>query len=185
MRRPWTPIFEELEGEQICRIPLSRGLFAIIDAKYIVEVIRYAWCVVRSGGIWYYASTHVRLPDGRSTKLRLHTLIWRLRGMEEGPVDHKNNDGLDCRASNLRPGPPKLNSANNRKQAAATSKYKGVSWYARHSKWKVEIQVDGKKQHIGYFAFEDEELAARAYDAAALAAWGVYAKLNFPQELVA
>lgn len=87
-----------------------------------------------------------------------------------GPVDHENGNGLDCRRSNLRPGPSKLNHANQRKTTSkTTSPYKGVCWFALRNKWLATIRFDGRKQHLGLFT--DEEQAARAYDAAALTAW--------------
>jgi hypothetical protein len=46
-----------------------------------------------------------------------------------------------------------------------SSKYRGVSWNKRYSKWQVKIRYDGKQHNLG--SFEDEEEAARAYDRAA------------------
>lgn len=177
MRRPWTPIYEECAGTQVCRIPLSQGLFALIDAKYLGVVLGYAW-FANYGGNTNYACTNIRLPDGSRRLLQLHKLIWELAGNAAGPVDHKNGDGLDCCSCNLRPGPQKLNIANCRKWSRATSScFKGVSRYSA-SKWRVHIKVGRKKKHLGYFKAEAE--AARAYDKAAFTAWGEYANLNFP-----
>jgi hypothetical protein len=36
-----------------------------------------------------------------------------------------------------------------------------VSWAKSSSKWKAQIQIDGKKRHLGLFAAEEE--AAKAY----------------------
>jgi hypothetical protein len=59
-----------------------------------------------------------------------------------------------------------------------SSQYKGVHWLKRESKWVAAIQVDGTRHHIGTYAEEAE--AARAYDAAAVAAWGSFGVyLNF------
>ena len=46
-------------------------------------------------------------------------------------------------------------------------KYRGVNWETRASKWRVQITVDGIRQHVGYY--DDEEDAARAFDDAARA----------------
>lgn len=115
--------------------------------------------------------------------LLLHQLIWQLLG-NEGPVDHENGDGLDCRNRNLRPGPPKLNAANKHKHRTdASSRFKGVSWHKARGRWCARLMVDGRSCSLGYFA--DEVEAARAYDKAAQLAWGEYAQLNFPHEQAA
>jgi hypothetical protein len=60
-----------------------------------------------------------------------------------------------------------------------------VTWYKRSSKWKVRIAHDGRKKHVGYFAREQEDAAARAYDSTARQLRGSKAhsskfQLNFP-----
>jgi hypothetical protein len=181
LRRPWTPVLCKLQGKRVCKIPLSQGLFALIDAKHLTKVECYSWCARRHRNT-YYAATHIRLRDGTYRILKLHKLIWRLLGKSDGPVDHKNNNGLDCRSANLRPGPVLLNGANRLKQTYQTSsQYKGVSWDERRGKWRTTIRISGKLKHLGYFNRAEEEVAALAYDRAALKAWGKYANLNFPR----
>jgi hypothetical protein len=182
MRKPWTATYVKVDGVLVCKIPLSQGLFALIDSKYLDDLLLYSWYALRDGNT-YYAKAWTWGSDGCKKLLSLHKVIWELHGKPEGPVDHKNSDGLDCRVRNLRPGPVKLNAANKRKQAGASSKYKGVSWNKRWSKWHAQICVAGQRSHLGVFAKESQ--AARAYDKAASAAWGEYAKLNFPEECAA
>jgi hypothetical protein len=62
----------------------------------------------------------------------------------------------------------------------AGSKYRGVHWHKRNGKWRATIRYDGKVHHLG--CFEDDEVAARAYDRAARAHQGEKAQLNFPAE---
>ncbi|MGG0308223.1 HNH endonuclease [Priestia megaterium] len=50
----------------------------------------------------------------------------------------------------------------NRKKAKITSKYVGVGWNKRKSKWRAYVGYKGKQYHIGYF--EDQELAALKRD---------------------
>lgn len=57
-----------------------------------------------------------------------------------------------------------------------TSRFKGVHWHGRRRKWYAGLWVDGKKVHVG--RFEDEEEAARSYDAAALRLLGPDAVTN-------
>jgi hypothetical protein len=59
------------------------------------------------------------------------------------------------------------------------SGYKGVSFNKKLGKWKVAIRLVDKRPHLGYFTTPED--AARAYDNAAIAAWGVgNCYLNFP-----
>jgi hypothetical protein len=103
----------------------------------------------------------------------MHVLI---TGISTG-LDHANGDGLDNRRENLRPAGQDLNSANMRPAIPGqSSRFKGVR---RHSegKWEARIRV-GHPIYLGLFS--DEEAAARAYDTAARAAWGEFARPNFP-----
>ncbi len=51
-------------------------------------------------------------------------------------------------------------------KAKTTSRYRGVCWDRKRSKWQASITSGGKYHHLGHFA--DEAEAARAFDRAAL-----------------
>lgn len=92
-------------------------------------------------------------------------------------IDHIDHNGLNNTRNNLRVATRKQNRANSlKKQASATSKYKGVSKFANAKAWIAQIRIDGKKVHLGSFA--TEEKAAAAYNAAALQHFGQFAHLN-------
>lgn len=58
--------------------------------------------------------------------------------------------------------------------------YLGVSYVAKGKKhWKATIRFDDKQKYLG--VFDTAEEAAWARDQAAIEAWGVNAKLNFPE----
>jgi len=57
-----------------------------------------------------------------------------------------------------------------------TSRFRGVCWHKRVKKWAAKISINKKRIHLGVFTYEIE--AAKAYNKAALAAWGKSAKLN-------
>ncbi len=53
-----------------------------------------------------------------------------------------------------------------RKRRAKKSRYKGVYWHKTQKRWLVELNANGKKHPVGMF--DNEEDAARAYDAKAV-----------------
>jgi hypothetical protein len=94
-------------------------------------------------------------------------------------VDHQNHNGLDNRPSNLRIATLSQNGHNRRKSpASGTSRFKGVSFDKRASKWRAQGRLNGRQSIIGYFDIESD--AAKAYDVWALTAFGQFASLNFP-----
>ena len=61
------------------------------------------------------------------------------------------------------------------------SKYRGVS--RSNDRWQSRITVDGHQKFLG--RFETSEMAAKAYDAAAIRLHGEFAKPNFPKRAAA
>jgi hypothetical protein len=104
----------------------------------------------------------------------MHNLItgWRF-------VDHVDHNGLNNRRSNLRAATKAQNAANERKRPGCSSQYKGVVWH--RNRWQARIEIGDEYRYLGRFVSEEE--AARAYDAAAVTAWGQYANPNFPRTL--
>lgn len=121
----------------------------------------------------------------RNMHLYMHRLIIGAAPDEE--VDHKNGNGLDNRKDNLRIATRSQNLGNVGKlrvKKPPSSQYRGVCWDKAKKSWAVFIAADGtypngnsKSRYVGRFS--DEAEAARAYDAAALARWGEFARLNF------
>jgi hypothetical protein len=97
-------------------------------------------------------------------------------------VDHINGDRTDYQKHNLRSATRSQNAANKRKRAGCSSKYKGVYWYSKSSKWKAQIEVNQHNKHLGYFIHEED--AAKAYDSAAIFYFGEFARLNFPMKVM-
>lgn len=98
-------------------------------------------------------------------------------------IDHANLNGLDNQRHNLRIATHTQNRANQGKQLSrsgrmSTSQYKGVCWDKNRNRWIASIGIRDGPRSLGRFT--DEADAARAYDAAATAAWGRFARLNFP-----
>lgn len=94
-------------------------------------------------------------------------------------IDHKKRDATIN--ADLRPATASQNNANRAKPKTrdgipTTSKYKGVSWFKRDKKWKVNITVN--KKHIYLGVYDSEVEAAKAYNEAAIKFFGEFACLN-------
>jgi hypothetical protein len=107
-------------------------------------------------------SGYIRIyVDG--VKYPAHRLIvlWMTGEFPPQEVDHINGDRADNRWSNLRLATRSENMRNKGTYKTNTSGLRGVSFYKRTGKWKAQIQHEGKKIGLGYFASPD--LAHTAY----------------------
>lgn len=150
-------------------VVLTKGFVATVDDGDYDRVV--------AAGSWQINKCDGRLYAGHATSggnVRLHTFLtgWPL-------VDHVNGDGLDNRRANLRPATPSQNAGNIGVPRDNTSGLKGVGRY-RNGRFRAYLTADGRQLHLGYF--DTAEQAGRAYDAAALARWGEFARPNFPRE---
>ena len=156
------------------RIPLTKGQFAIVDAEDYEKLAGYKWYAEKKGRTFYAERTDRGVRKNRNIPMHREIL-----GAPKGKiVDHINHNGLDNRRANLRLVTIEQNTWNTRKKSGhCSSQYKGVSWQKSSGRWKSIIVYKGKWIFIGYF--DDEELAAKAYDAKARELFGEYAALNF------
>lgn len=157
-------------------IPLTLGKIAIVDDEdYLLVAGGEAWRAHRGNQRsekWYAR----RRPIRSAPWVWMHRLI--ISAPHGVPVDHADGDGLNNRRSNLRLCTFSLNSANCR-MPVGVSGLRGA--YPSGGKWRAYISVARAIRYLG--TFSDKVDAARAYDAAALAAFGEFAVLNFPKTL--
>lgn len=163
-------------------IPLSRDKFAVVDDEDFERLSAHKWsaanCVRKNRVIWF-AVRQSKKSEGKPRAILMHREIVGVAGKQ---TDHKNGDGLDNRRDNLRPASQMQNSQNAHKHIGTSSRFKGVSWFARDSLWRAVIQRCGKYVHLGYFANDLD--AARAYDTAALKFFGEFALTNKSLQLL-
>lgn len=155
-------------------LPLANrtDLVSLVDEADLAELRRWRW--IELGG---YVVRQQRTATGGTTLIYLHRYLMQARPHEV--VDHINNDRLDNRRScNLRLCTQSQNLAN--RPAPMPHGYRGVYPEQRGGGWRAQIKVAGKSRRLG--TYRTPEAAARAYDAAALAAFGRFARLNFPGE---
>lgn len=91
-------------------------------------------------------------------------------------VDHINRNQLDDRIENLRAADRNQNNSNVTSHKNCTSRFLGVYFKKRDNRWVAQIKTKGKQIELGYF--KDENLAALAYNKAAVKYHGEFANLN-------
>lgn len=149
------------------QIPIINGV-TLIDRADEALVSGFRWRLLSNGYV---------MAQRGNLYIYMHRLI-----AGAGPdevVDHINHDPLDNRLRNLRLCQQAQNCANrnaDRRKAGTTSRHKGVSWDRSRARWAASIHIEGKTRHLGRFSTEDD--AARAYNDAAVATWGEFARLN-------
>jgi hypothetical protein len=153
-------------------IPLTKGYVALIDDEDLDRVSRYKWYAhtTKSG---VYAVTRVKI-EGEWIDLKLHRLIMRAPYGEH--VDHADGDTLNNQKSNLRFCTMAQNQYNQRPGLRGSLPYKGVNFHKRVGKYVARIGVGNRRISLG--VYDTAEEAAAAYNSAARAFHGEFARLN-------
>lgn len=154
------------------RIPLTKGLYAVVDDDDYEHLSQWKWHVITSGLRRYAARTDH--STGKKRMILMHRVITAApAGMD---VDHRNHDTLDNQRENLRVATRSLNSINQRIKTNNTTGYKGVSLDRRRGTYNAYITKDRARRFLG--GYESAEEAAAAYDNAALELFGEFACTN-------
>ena len=141
------------------RIPLSRGKFAIVDATDFVWLNQWKWTAMKKGsrskGFYAYRQAGA---DKRASILMHRLVLSTPAGLD---TDHKDNDGLNNRRSNLRALERTQNNYSTGLMANNTSGVRGVAWSKSAKLWRAYIGVSKSRVELGYFQTFDCAVEAR------------------------
>jgi hypothetical protein len=151
---------ELTNGKQVAIDPAD---YDLVSGLRWYEVRGYAAARVRGGGV---VLMHVYIMTGGDYN----------GARQESVVDHKDGDRLRNTRDNLRWATYRQNGYNKGKASGKSSAYKGVSKCSDRDRWLACVHVGNKSITLGRFATELE--AAAAYNEAACALFGKWARLN-------
>lgn len=156
------------------RIPLSRGMHAIVDDEDFDRIAKHKWHV-QSDTMLYAVRKGPRDEHGKRIRYQMH------REVISAPagifVDHISGDPLDNRRCNLRLATTQQNAFNQKvTRTNNTTGAKGVFLCRATGRYYAQICINGRGRHLGFFASIEE--ASAAYDTAARLAFGEFAKTN-------
>lgn len=157
-------------GPSIAYVPLTQGLYSLIDREDAKIVTGQDWFAARAGGDLIYAKT----GRGRA-QTYLHRILLGLQRGDKSQGDHKNHDTLDNRRSaNLRKCTASENVRNMRLSVRNTTGFKGVNRSNRaKNPWNAQIRFNRVPIWLG--SFSTREAAYRAYCDAARRLYGEFA----------
>jgi hypothetical protein len=139
------------------KIPLTRGLFAVVDAVDYEYLMCWKWHANKQSNNFYAARLEI--------KILMHNEVWKRAGniilpTRKHVIDHINRNSLDNRRANLR----QITNAENTLNSARRG---GISFRGEQfsKPWRVRVRTrEYERLHLGVFATRDEaQEALNAY----------------------
>ncbi len=159
-------------------IALTQGQVTAVDTdiyEHLMQWHWFAWWNTHAKQFYAVRTMTEEEDPGRGRVYMHREIVGGIKGLH---IDHKDQDGLNNRRSNLRHATASQNGFNRPVQADSASGFKGVHLDKRYGTYTASIKVKRKHIHIGTFPTAEE--AARARDAKAIELHGEFACLNFP-----
>lgn len=138
-------------------ITLTSGETTFVDDEDYDYLRQFTWSLnYPNGYVHGYVAEQVQY---------MHHVVLARQGIARlEHTDHDDRNKLNNRRGNLKPVTCSQNHQNKGMQRNNISGFIGVTWYARTSRWRAAIQVNGRQIHIGYF--DTPEQASAAYQRA-------------------
>lgn len=147
-------------GPSIAYVPLTQGLFAMIDIEDADVVGRYNWrAAYRDRGRCFYAVRSQKREGKPHIEQSMHVfLLGYVGGLQ---VDHIHGKTLDNRRSQLRRATKSQQKMNSGMYASNTTGIKGIYWRERDQQWSASISVRCHLMHLGQYDLREDAIAAR------------------------
>jgi hypothetical protein len=166
---PWT-LYPVPRGSHVCKVKLTHGLFATVEARDLKRISKYKWAAKRIGNKYYaYA-----MVSGRR-QVMMHRFL--MRAPKGKVVDHIDGNSLNNCRFNLRICTHQQNAANKWGPLSASG-YVGVRQV--REKWEAHFTHKGVPYYLG--CFDSAAEAARVRDEFAYAKSHGHARLNRPED---
>jgi hypothetical protein len=154
-------------------IPLTQGKVTFVDDSDFEFLSRWKWFARRTGRNLWYAVRSVHRDLGGT--VYMHRALFP----DSEQVHHDDGDGLNNQRYNLIPATVLLNAQGHRTlRVTKAVPFRGVT----HKRLKLRARITVNKTEVSLGVFATPELAAKAYDAAALVHFGAVAQLNFKND---
>lgn len=157
------------------RIPLSQGLFALVDDRDYERLSAHTWSAQRIGNK-AYAARNIWRAGMSGIQIYMHREV--LSAPSGVFVDHINDDGLDNRRQNLRLATRGQNMQRSTRHPGQSG-FRGVRKTSKTG-WTAYL---GSYPWVYLGSYPSAEEAAMAYDEAALWVYGPHAYTNLDKSL--
>lgn len=141
-------------------IQLSAGQIALVDDEDVPFLQQWKWSASKCQRDKFVAIRSVWV-DGHSRSIYMAREILGLAHGDGLEADHVNHDTLDNRRSNLRVLTPGANKRWQPSRDGSSSVFVGVTWDKTRSRWRAQIQLEGKVINLGRYTTEQEAADAR------------------------
>lgn len=163
------------------QIQLTKGYFTTVDDQDFDYLSQFNWGVQINRKRKYAYRKFWDSITRKSYTMYMHRDLHNLVDSKIH-VDHVDGNGLNNQRVNLRLCSNAQNLMNVPMKKNNKCGLKGVYWETSRQKWKAEIRVNKRKQHLGRFASKYE--AAEAYNKAAIKYFGEFAYINEIQKKI-
>ncbi len=160
--------------QEVYRIPLTQGQFALVDAADFAELSKWKWYAFWNPFTRSYYARRNFGRDSKGNQMTVHMSRQIMNATKGEIIDHRDHDTLNNRRSNLRRATRAQNCQNARKRRDNKYGFKGI--FKTNKKWLAHIRENGKFKHLGVFS--SPEAAHAAYAKAALELHGEFACLK-------